>query len=459
MVRRFGTAVVLVALLAGCMSRAPHDSSGLPGDPPNEEFSWVTVLNNDKPELATLFEPGLVINGDDLYTDPSGGSPATSQTVWASRDGGHTWSFLAAPLEPFTTLDGDIEGTKDGKTLWLDELYGGCAVAAASQDKGATWTANPLACVPGFNDRPWVVPIEGCEAVIYGLSPAANTVARTTDCGTKWIPSGFAEGDRIFDVQTHDGWGSGGTWNAARQTVVLSWAQQGRGQDLGTDRTDWHPAVALSHDRGATWTLVEAPSAGGEQAVAAGLVRVAADDAGNLYLTWSEVHGDDLGIFLATSTDDGLTWSQARRVDDGPGSKALPEIVAGAPGRIAIAYYETEAPGRPSDVAADAEWNVTLAWTTDALNDSVFQHATFSHNIVQVGPICLEGTVCSDLAPGGPICVPAAGCANRGGRDQGDYFAIAAFADGRVASVWTSSKDAPDGFHLVFGATLKPIVR
>ena len=148
-----------------------------------------------------------------------------------------------------------------------------------------------------------------------------------------------------------------------------------------------------------------------------------------------------MAVFLAVSTDDGASWRPPVRVDSGPGrSRVFPAIAAGAPGKVAVAYYEADRAGYPSRVV-DGVWNVTVAWTGDALAEApTFERGTLSTTPARVGPICPDGTTC------------------RGNRELLDYFSLKRLPDGRAAAAWTSTNDVEGRVVNVFGVTSAPIL-
>jgi hypothetical protein len=86
----------------------------------------------------------------------------------------------------------------------------------------------------------------------------------------------------------------------------------------------WHPETAVvydhrimcvrSSDGGATWSAparIDDDSIGG-----IGLIRIASDTAGNLFVAWNQFPGGLSRIFTSVSTDKGATWSPRVCVDD-----------------------------------------------------------------------------------------------------------------------------------------------
>ena len=120
------------------------------------------------------------------------------------------------------------------------------------------------------------------------------------------------------------------------------------------------------------------------------------DRAGNLYAAWSQTQstpGTSQTIFMATSTDKGQTWSSPKRVSAFTGTNIMPWIVAGDPGRAAIAWYRSSVPSNPN--SANSEWMIHMAQTLNAFDATPsFQTVQVSQNIVHRGEICTDGTLC-----------------------------------------------------------------
>lgn len=405
-------ALAIVALLAGCAAPAVQ-----PAAIADIELPWVGPLS----DVSTVIDPqgghgepsfGAMPDGT-LFANGDGG---LGGGVYRSQDQGATWERIATPVEPMPNLDPDLAVDKDG-TLWYSALWIGCTSTATSQDAGETWNFNPLACNTLAADRQYVVPTSGGTAYLYShqLPTFYQMAAKTTDYGQTWIPTAPIEPFTNTLVTKSSGWGGGGFWNAATGSVFFTWSW-----------SDGSPGFGVSRDEGASWEVGAIKSMGG-RALGLGLVTGAADDEGNVYLTWGEQGGgDDVGdgvaIYLAISRDDGKTWSDPLRVDDSTGSKVFPTVTAGPAGKVAVGYYEAPDEAYPSDVKG--LWNVTLAWSDDALAAApVWQHGTLSVRPVKQGGICIDGTTC------------------QGDREFADYFQVHRLPDGRVGAVYNSLLD------------------
>lgn len=423
-------ALVLVSL-GGCLSDADDDEG------PQEEPSFLRTVSvvdprggHGEPSLGVTPDGILFTNGQahvERGTDPG--------AVFRSGDGGKTWDQIGTPTAPYPNFDPDLAVDLDGN-VWFDTLYVGCATVSVSQDKGDSWSdPNPAACTGPGGDRQYVVPTRGGEAFIYyhQVPTLQQTAAKTTDYGATWTPTGPVESpDHHLVLNEGSGWGGGGFWNPAQDSVwfTFSWFRDGLAGDGG-----WAPAYAVTRDDGESWEVGFGPQPSGKP-MGLSLVVGAADEAGNVYLAWAEDHEDQNGIYLATSTDDGKTWSDAIRVDNTSSSKLFPAITAGADGEVAVAYYTANEEGHPQTLSDQAKWDVVLAWTGDALADEVvFERDTLSNRTVKEGRICPSGATCE------------------GDREFLDYFQIKRLPDGRIGAVYNSLLEVEGENVVVFAMT------
>jgi len=428
--------VLAALLLAGCVTDGSvRPAATLPPVPDVLPLAQVVQVIDPNGGEG---EPSLGVTPDGvLFTNGAGSSGA----LYVSRTNGSTWEKLASPTAPFPNADPDLAVSSDG-VLWYDNLWVGCTTVAASKDQGKTWTTSPAGCVPPAGDRQYVIPVKGGEAYIYShhVPTLKQMVAHTTDYGQTWVPVGPAEGAVGNDAGTAaltgiSGWGGGGFYNAQKKSVWVTFTYSDSLVGNG-----WAPGAGVLRSGATTFSLVTLPNMGGDS-VGLGLVVGAADAAGNTYLAWAEAKGKDMAVYLAASKDDGKTWTKPVRVDNGTGSKVFPAITAGPEGHVAVAYYEANENQYPAAVSKDARWNVTLAWTKDALGDNVtFERAQLSSHSVRTGPICPDGTSC------------------QGNRQLLDYFALKMLPDGRVGAVWTSTDDVAGKTVNVFGATRDAIL-
>ena len=100
--------------------------------------------------------------------------------------------------------------------------------------------------------------------------------------------------------------------------------------------------IVVSHDEGASETWIPEPDAATGTTTSGTNLKLAVDDAGNLYAEWT---ANGL-VYLAISRDHAQSWSAPMMVA-APGATNVqrPAIAAGAAGKVAITYYATTSPG------------------------------------------------------------------------------------------------------------------
>lgn len=95
------------------------------------------------------------------------------------------------------------------------------------------------------------------------------------------------------------------------------------------------PYIAISGDEGNSWQLVLVADT---ETIGWGELGLGLDDEGNLYATWTDA-ADHL-LYLAISRDRGRHWSKPLMIaTPGVNEAAEPQLVAGARGQVAVAYY------------------------------------------------------------------------------------------------------------------------
>lgn len=119
-------------------------------------------------------------------------------------------------------------------------------------------------------------------------------------------------------------------------------------------------AVVVSEDNGTTWTVRTVPGTAGNGSDPS----VAVDEAGRLYLGFSD---GDKTPSVAVSDDKGKSWLHVYDVGGQAGIKAalFPAMVAGGPGRAAMAFYGSPVEGSGTDFSNPGRWYLYVAHTYD----------------------------------------------------------------------------------------------
>ena len=335
--------------------------------------------------------------------------------VWKSSDDGATWSNPIFPSgAENATTGGDTELAVDKRgTVYEGELWLGSDSIYISPDQGSTWSWSPASHDVGA-DREWFAYAPG-EDALYGFydgfkglmvvkaplsTPAGSAAAQFFPIERLVVPecaAGLATNcpalpaDSVAGTPILDGTVSPGRPSVAPDgTVYFPFPYQVAGKGIG---------IASTSDGGTTFQYSYVTGAGKGVLGDTGndWPVTAVDSAGNLYVAWIEDFGggDGFAVYYAASTDKGATWTAPTEVSKGISNTAVfPNIVAGAPGQVAVSWYGTSTAGDPNSVP-NASWNVDAAETLDG----TAAQPTFSTGTVQqnfhTGDICTNGLGCT----------------------------------------------------------------
>ena len=133
---------------------------------------------------------------------------------------------------------------------------------------------------------------------------------------------------------------------------------------------------------------------------------------------------------MAVSENRGRSWSDPVKLNRSPNTTTFPWLVAGSGGRVAIAYYGTNARGPSPEKVTFAgrpvpKWRVWVAYSLNATNarpDYREVAALSSGDYLHEGDVCTSGTGCAD-----------------GARDLLDYFQLDLDACGKIVITYTDN--------------------
>lgn len=325
---------------------------------------------------------GLTEDGTIFYT-AADISRRNSVEVLRSKDKGRTWENISPKAGPqnrhVITLDPYIYVDEATGRVFNIDLTVACSYMSYSDDKGASWTTNPLACGRPVNDHHTLFsgpsagsPTVGYEHIVYYCwnDVASSSCSKSLDGGITFSPTGspaFAG----YDPQSEDEGFNGVTGFCG--------GLHGHGV-VGHDGTIYlprelcrEPWLAISKDEGRTWTRVQIAGNGVNGLGAGGdNPSIDVDRKGNLYYTWI---GADRLPYLAVSRDGGKKWTRPMMIGPPGLTEAnLITVDAGEPGKLAIAYmgsenspYQSCRPDCQTGDYAKTSWNGYVAITTTAL--------------------------------------------------------------------------------------------
>lgn len=275
-------------------------------------------------------------------------------SILRSDDGGENWKVTSprlagqdlhpVSLDPYVYVD-DL-----GKTerIFTIDLTVACSYMSFSDDDGATWTTNPLACGRPVNDHQTLFTGPAAESpmtvypnIVYYCwnDVASSSCSKSIDGGVTFHPTGAPAFEGYEPGSQDPGFGASGFCGGLH----------GHGE-VGPDGTVYlprefcgKPMIAISKDEGKTWdrVVVSDIRSISQPKEGAGHPSVATDEKGNVYYTW--IASGNRMPFLAVSKDKGKTWSKPIQIGP-PGLKEsnLPQIYARGEGKIAVVYYGSE---------------------------------------------------------------------------------------------------------------------
>jgi PKD repeat protein len=374
--------------------------------------------------------PGVGGSGEWYYIDsPTGIGGGQSGNFWISKDEGLTWEPHPYGRNALGSGDSYTVISKDG-TIYYTDLYLWTSTIDTSSDGGETWIRNPFATVTRLGDRQWlrmgptVNGLPGMQEetvyLIYNDIPQGLVIQRSrmTSQGLGWVmgnnrmPVTTSAGSRdYFAVDQNDG------------TIYLP--NKENGNDI---------VIYVSSDGANSFTRY--PVLSTAEDIQNIFIAADCDSVGNVYLTWSSQYH----IYLGVSQDRGSSWD-ITQVTQTNGTRVLPWVVAGDPGRAAVVWYDTPDEDGTSDNKEDyVNWSVQCAITIDALSSNI----TFTQT-----PII-------DYVHSGTIST--GGLGGESDRDLGDFFTNDVDSKGRM--IVTFGRDGDDGLNargsaVMFGKQLE----
>lgn len=445
---------LLASALAGCAAPPPAAS-------PVAQQDLAALPRPDllDPVFLAPVELGIVESGAEpsVAVAPDGTVYVTTPlALWRSDDGGRTYQALGTPACPggvpvcpgFETAEPGMQGggdaalavTSDGRVHWLGLFAPDAPIPyQVSADRGVTWS-KPLDLAYGNStDREWIV-VNATGTLFAQWRDFGNT-SECPDAGPLGLGGGACSPPSgVLLRRSLDG---GQTWEAPVRATDDN--RQGPvAPDPGSswmylpvfDGPNGTVDVARSSDGGLTWADVHAVEVPQRPFI---FPIAAVDDAGTVYLVYATGPPGPTGtgepldrnlaipsVYLATSRDHGATWSVPRLLSTEGVPAVMPWIVAGAPGRVAVAWYEAEQSwpsGRLPNV-----WRVVAALSTTADQpEGAFKSVVVTPEPIHVGGLCADGGACTLSA---------------GDRSLLDFFELRLMPDGSPVLAFAADGDA-----------------
>jgi hypothetical protein len=437
--------------LSGCFGASDQS----PADEPVGQAAPAAALRPDLKVPVAI--PEVRLGRADIGSEPNiAAAPdgtlyvTTPLQIWRSTDGGESYQALGDPTCPVFQLespacaapleqrnpgldgggDGDIAVDGSGRVHWLG-LFGesGPIPYQSSDDLGETFTSGIDVSNETGSDREWITATPEGHVFAAWRDQEGYVVNRSLDRGETWLgkvevlDTAPVGGQIIFDPSDHD-------------RLYIPLVDTG-GSGLGEAGPELK--IARSIDAGASWeilTVAALPASASDLLAATSIFpTVAADDAGTLYMVVSQRQLDvgapkpasQYAVYLYVSTDHGETWTAPRQVSPPMKVAIFPWVAAGAPGRIAITYYQNTV-GLPNDNLPDL-WNVMLVESVTADQaEPAFAVVQLNELPNHVGSVCTNGSIC--LLTGGD-------------RSLLDFFELVIPPDGQPRVTWSGDSFTP----------------
>lgn len=379
------------------------------------------------------------INGGLSYTSlaqPNGISAAQASGTTGVAPGGGDTDLATAPVRNGTTSNSQYN-------LYVASLTAGNVTVSASVDGGLTWQSNALSATLSGDDREWIAPsgANGYYLSYHNISTGDNIAVNEGEL-VNGVPTSVGTYSAINPAQTDIYLGTyldneignivvdqntGDVYQvfvgcppSPTEIVTCSnynTAYLAVGTPTGVD------AVGLPTLSFTDYVVYQSPDANAN--FSNNFPNVAVDGSGNVYVAWS----DDQNVFVASSTDQGQSWSAPVRVNSGSAVTAIfPWMTAGSSGQVDLVYYGTPA-------AQNYQTCSTSPSTYTCQNEPWYVYVSQNLNVPgngkwaqsQVTPVVHYGSVCQ----GGVTCTSS----GNDNRDLYDDFGVAANPTTGLASI------------------------
>ena len=423
--------VASLTLLTGAESAPKFPSHGTGG------LSFSASVPTDP--QRDVGEPEIHIdNAGNIYTCGPSGFSNIADYMQVSTDGGDQFHLLGQPPRGQISVGegggdcGLATGTEPNAKGKYTLAYSGLGPLTnfstfTSDDNGRTIIGSAISESPPGVDRQWHV-FTGPKTVFLNYNQLAQgyTVQKSTDGGLTYGPA----------IDTGAGGGRIGPLRAVLSPdkdpdKAIVYFPSYRGSVITLTR---------SNDGGTTWGTCNVIDSGVNPS--AGFVIADHDTAGNVYIAYTEKGGETDTYLTAVPAaklaecDNGvdLEIPKQHRVNrDDVETTVMPWVVAGAPGRVAVAYFGTKSVGDPDAGDFVASWYPYVSMSLNAMNPNPawLQTQSTTHPF-HYGSICLGGLGCD-------LSVP------KGDRSLADYFAMdLSPTTGRLHIVYGSAAKKPD---------------
>lgn len=352
--------------------------------------------NTGEPRLQVLPSGRILLGAHFEQWDCETGKPTTdtyAMCVWASDDGGRSWHVSGGDPQPGDDVDFAV--APDGSVLELgmnDFSVGsvttgtglGGTTLMRSTDGGRTWSETVDVNHEVINDRPWFATTPKAVLISYTGTTGNIQAIRSTDGGKTW--SSAIQVSPQLRTDSPINVNGGPAYDAGRHELLMPYI-------TSTDPTCASGpagcfnvfALATSGDDGLTWStqqVAELPAGSG----ATGPPQISIDATGHRYLFFPGKLGGHDHVFVMDETRSGH-WSTPRLVDAPQSSGIVSWGIASGHGRLDVAYYRTAS---ADGATVSRRWDVVLGhsddggrhWTTNLIHPDAYTGTGDGHQLI-----------------------------------------------------------------------------
>jgi hypothetical protein len=284
------------------------------------------------------------------------------------------------------------------------QLFG--SALRRSFDEGQTWGTADYYEEPIEEDRQWLAPDPHNSKVVYfvyhDLTLEAEVMAKSLDGGVTYPIHSIVSTDPALGTDTFPNTFSGpivvDPSDSSRVYVAYGISNLQRNLDpaFAPFGLPLQVVVGVSDDGGLTWTDHVAMTSSGDSVLGNLFPWITVDQAGNVYTGAAGhiVNADGSaknGMFIASSTDHGTTWTNPIHVGTSTtGAGVFPTVAAGKAGVLDVAWIQSD---REDFSDPASVWSVRFAQSRNATSPT----PTFTETVgplVRHGAVCVLGIVC-----------------------------------------------------------------
>ncbi|MHB8585636.1 MAG: sialidase family protein [Thermoplasmatota archaeon] len=432
------TMVMAITIAAGCI--APTASPGPTGAALIGEIPSVAL-----PGDSRVGEPTIVVapDGHTLYV--SGVAQVNHNTyqaenhAWRSDDGGVSWTYLGKVAPQYGSQDTSITARGDATvwafTSWANDPTTGsggeqCTAVSRSQDRGATWQTNPLGCIPTgivASDANLVLYHADVAAFFVGddrpWSAADGTTTAFLHVQYAYYPQGYSQTWVLSRTTDNSRWDSiplpftTSLPGSSAFAVAGPLSFRSNVMAFAYSNVTYPPSpagivVASSRDDGMSWTFAHVSSD-----LLTGRYPSVAQANGTAIAAWVTGTNYSTAPRVRIALEDGGSWSGATTIA-GDGTNVMPWATALGDHR-AVVWLHTDAEGDPANLPNGSAWYVR-GWIDGRVVNS------------------------SEVVHRGGICAGFEDC-NESHRWMGDFISGALMPDGSVKVALAKDVDPGSG--------------